>query len=336
MLAQEIRTLISQINGQMLTRSLTNSNLRLAGAALLDIADRVEAIEKISNPAAQRLPERGRQQGGVARFDARRPEHRAPAEAVALTRSRLKLRTICQVVADYYGVDWTDITSARRGRDIVRPRQVTMWAVRRHTALSLPQIGRRCGGRDHTTVLHACRKIDLLRETDVELEQELREVEGLLADRKAQLAQHLITPEPDRDPVEVADRIVSEPASEWPLTLPEIQALALAVILRLPPADKDEPKPARPAQPPAPLAPVGADRTVNRLIDGIHEASLALESARFSARERAALTAFERSLNALSNHFKHAPKGNPTWNTKLPQPRLPRLDRTMIARASSN
>ena len=79
MLAQEIRTLISQINAQMLTRSLTNNNLRLASAALLDIADRVEAIEKLTIPAAQRLPESGRQHGNVIRLDARRPEHPAPA-----------------------------------------------------------------------------------------------------------------------------------------------------------------------------------------------------------------------------------------------------------------
>lgn len=72
MLAQEIRTLISQINAQMLTRSLTNNNLRLAGAALLDIADRVEAIEKLTIPAAQRLPEGGRQHGNVIRLDAGR------------------------------------------------------------------------------------------------------------------------------------------------------------------------------------------------------------------------------------------------------------------------
>lgn len=72
MLAQEIRTLISQINAQMLTRSLTNTNLRLAGAALLDIADRVEMIEKLTIPAAQRLPEGDRQRGNVIRLDAGR------------------------------------------------------------------------------------------------------------------------------------------------------------------------------------------------------------------------------------------------------------------------
>lgn len=253
-----------------------------------------------------------------------------------MSRSRLNIRTIGQVVGDYYGVDWIDITSARRSRHIVRPRQVTMWAARGHTTLSLPQIGRRCGGRDHTTVLHACRKIDHLRATDGDVAHELREIEGLLADREAQLAQHLIVPEPDLDPFEVAERIISEPSPEWRLTLPEIQALAQAVILRRPPAEEDEPQPARPASPPAPPAPVSADRAAGRLIDGIHEAWWALESARFSARELAARMAFERSLNALSDHFNHDPKGNPPWNTKLPQPRLPKLDKTMIARASSN
>lgn len=91
-----------------------------------------------------------------------------------MSRSRLNIRTIGQVVADYYGVDWLDITSARRSASIVRPRQVVLWAARRHTTLSLPQIGRRCGGRDHTTVLHACRKIAELREEDADIREDYK------------------------------------------------------------------------------------------------------------------------------------------------------------------
>ena len=72
MLANEIRTLISQINGLMLTRSLDNSKLRLAGASLLDIADRVEGLERAIIPAAQRIPERSIRGDKVVRLDERR------------------------------------------------------------------------------------------------------------------------------------------------------------------------------------------------------------------------------------------------------------------------
>lgn len=72
MLANEIRTLISQINAQMLTRSLSTNNLRLAGASLLDIADRVERIEKLAIPPAQMLPETASADSNVTRLDDRR------------------------------------------------------------------------------------------------------------------------------------------------------------------------------------------------------------------------------------------------------------------------
>lgn len=72
MLANEIRTLISQINGLMLARDLSNTNLRLAGASLLDIADRVEHLERMIVPPAQRLPETARPDDKVVRLDARR------------------------------------------------------------------------------------------------------------------------------------------------------------------------------------------------------------------------------------------------------------------------
>lgn len=229
-----------------------------------------------------------------------------------MSRSRLNIRTIGQVVADYYGVDWLDITSARRSASIVRPRQVVLWAARRHTTLSLPQIGRRCGGRDHTTVLHACRKIDHLRETSREMERELRDVEALLAEREAALAQHLFVPAPDLDPFDIAERIMTEPAADWGLTLPEIQALAQAVILRRPPAEEAAPAPASvpavmPAPQPAPLpdAPQPtAKAAVPPSVAGVIKAFRALESARFSARERAERAAFERALTTLSSHFK--------------------------------
>lgn len=69
-------------------------------------------------------------------------------------------------VADHYRVTKLDLLSERRARAIARPRQVAMWLCKRLTTRSLPDIGRRFGGRDHTTVLHAVRRIEALRLED--------------------------------------------------------------------------------------------------------------------------------------------------------------------------
>lgn len=79
---------------------------------------------------------------------------------------RIKVEEIQRVVARHYNVSRVDIISARRTADVVRPRQVAMYLVKVLTPLSLPAIGRRFGGRDHTTVLHAVRKIENLVNND--------------------------------------------------------------------------------------------------------------------------------------------------------------------------
>jgi chromosomal replication initiator protein len=73
------------------------------------------------------------------------------------------------VVAGYYNIRVIDLRSARRTANIIMPRQVAMWFSKQLTPLSLPVIGRLFGGRDHTTVLHAARKIDRLLPKDVNL-----------------------------------------------------------------------------------------------------------------------------------------------------------------------
>jgi chromosomal replication initiator protein len=66
-------------------------------------------------------------------------------------------------VAEHYCLRMSDMTSARRARAVARPRQVAMYLSKTMTSKSLPEIGRRFGGRDHTTVMHAVRKIEELK-----------------------------------------------------------------------------------------------------------------------------------------------------------------------------
>jgi chromosomal replication initiator protein len=86
---------------------------------------------------------------------------------------RIKIEDIQKVVAQHYNVSRSDILSARRTASVVRPRQVAMYLSKTMTLRSLPEIGRRFGGRDHTTVLHAVRKIESLASQDLALNEEL-------------------------------------------------------------------------------------------------------------------------------------------------------------------
>lgn len=99
-------------------------------------------------------------------------EERDKKHAVAMSR-RPQSRIIMQMVSVHYDKPIIDITSARRTGEVVRPRQVAMYLMRHMTGLSLPAIGRLFGGRDHTTVMHASRKIEELRKVDAAFEAEI-------------------------------------------------------------------------------------------------------------------------------------------------------------------
>ena len=86
---------------------------------------------------------------------------------------RVKIEDIQRVVARQYNVSRSDLLSSRRTANVVRPRQVAMYLAKTLTLRSLPEIGRRFGGRDHTTVLHAVRKIEGLVGSDTSLADEI-------------------------------------------------------------------------------------------------------------------------------------------------------------------
>ena len=74
-----------------------------------------------------------------------------------------KLRKIQMIIADYYKISIDDFKSKKRTQKIAEPRQIAMYLCRKHTSESFPKIGSEFGGRDHTTVMHACEKMDKLR-----------------------------------------------------------------------------------------------------------------------------------------------------------------------------
>jgi len=83
---------------------------------------------------------------------------------------------ILTIVADAFDVSIEDLKSNSRRREISFARQIGMYLMRQHTALSLPRIGEEFGGKDHTTVMYSCEKITQLRETDQALVQTLRQL----------------------------------------------------------------------------------------------------------------------------------------------------------------
>jgi len=78
----------------------------------------------------------------------------------------ITIENIQKTVAEYYKIRLADLSSKSRSRSVARPRQLAMALSKELTSKSLPEIGKAFGGRDHTTVLHACRKIEELRESD--------------------------------------------------------------------------------------------------------------------------------------------------------------------------
>jgi chromosomal replication initiator protein len=93
---------------------------------------------------------------------------------------RIRIDEILKVISRHYGVSRGDLLSERRHRSVVWPRQIGMYLAKQLTSRSLPEIGRRFGGRDHTTVLHAVRKITSDRSKNTELNQQLHVLEQTL------------------------------------------------------------------------------------------------------------------------------------------------------------
>jgi chromosomal replication initiator protein len=92
---------------------------------------------------------------------------------LSVTERRVTVDTIQKAVAEHYALKQADLLSERRARAVARPRQVAMWLAKQITTRSLPDIGRRFGGRDHTTVLHAVRRIEALKTEDPAIARDL-------------------------------------------------------------------------------------------------------------------------------------------------------------------
>jgi chromosomal replication initiator protein len=151
-----------------------------------------EVADTVLDFLANRLTDSGRElEGSIIRLRAAHQLTEQPvtmdmAEYIIreLTRGtepkRVKIDDILRTISKHFGVNRGDLLSSRRNRSIVRPRQIGMYLAKLLTSRSLPEIGRRFGNRDHTTVLHAIRKIDSLIKEDTSLREEIELLKRLL------------------------------------------------------------------------------------------------------------------------------------------------------------
>ena len=102
------------------------------------------------------------------------------SDILRATDRKVTIDEIIRKVTDHYGVNLTDMLSARRTRSIARPRQVAMYLSKKLTSKSLPEIGRRFGKRDHTTVIHAVKKIEELQSIDNQIAKDIEILRRML------------------------------------------------------------------------------------------------------------------------------------------------------------
>jgi len=198
--------LLDGLNDRMrsrLQRGLVTEISPMDPALRLKILDKRAQEKRAMDPAfelsgdvvallADRLTESGRElEGAINRLYLTWQLMRAPvtldvAEAIirdlvqGIEPRRIKIDDILRIVSRHFAVSKQDILSQRRHRSVVRPRQIGMYLAKHLTSRSLPEIGRRFGDRDHTTVLHAIRKIDKEVGENPRLKDELDELKRQL------------------------------------------------------------------------------------------------------------------------------------------------------------
>jgi len=94
---------------------------------------------------------------------------------------KISIENIQKTVADFFSIRVADLKSKRRNRQIARPRQIAMALAKELTSMSLPDIGDAFGGRDHTTVIHACKKVDELTRTDSKIKEDYATLQKILS-----------------------------------------------------------------------------------------------------------------------------------------------------------
>jgi hypothetical protein len=200
---------------------------------------------------------------------------------------------IAEVVCEFYGVDLEELYSSRRPRHVIIPRHVSMYLSKKMTLKSLPEIGRNFGGRDHTTVIAACRSIAKLAEEQPLMAEELGTLETIVLATEGVLIKAGMPQPIDIDPLMVASRILSEPMTRSFISGDELKALATAVTVY---ASAPEPKPL--------VITMDLGPALRRATRAALFEHVAWQSAQFTRGEDAARRRFEAAFKTLKTLFE--------------------------------
>ena len=155
----------------ILKRKAESAAMHLPNDAAFFIAQRIRSNVRELEGALKRVIASAHFTGKEISVDLVRE---ALKDLLALQDRLVSIDNIQRVVAEYYKIKVSDLHSKRRSRSVARPRQVAMYLAKDLTHHSLPEIGDAFGGRDHTTVLHACRKIKELQESDADIREDVK------------------------------------------------------------------------------------------------------------------------------------------------------------------
>ncbi|AIA73199.1 chromosomal replication initiator protein [Pectobacterium atrosepticum SCRI1043] len=153
----------------ILMKKADENDIRLPGEVAFFIAKRLRSNVRELEGALNRVIANANFTGRSITIDFVREALR---DLLALQEKLVTIDNIQKTVAEYYKIKIADLLSKRRSRSVARPRQMAMALAKELTNHSLPEIGDAFGGRDHTTVLHACRKIEQLREESHDIKED--------------------------------------------------------------------------------------------------------------------------------------------------------------------
>ena len=100
---------------------------------------------------------------------------------VHVSQKEISINRITEIVCEYYEIDQKDFNSTKRTREVAQARQVAMYLAKQHTKLPLAAIGSAIGGRNHATVLHSCKSVSNLMDTDKPFKAQIEELEKIIA-----------------------------------------------------------------------------------------------------------------------------------------------------------
>lgn len=155
----------------ILMKKAEQANIELPHDSAFFIAQRIRSNVRELEGALKRVIASAHFMGRPVNVDLIRESLK---DLLALQDKQVTIDNIQRTVAEYYKIKMSDILSKRRSRSVARPRQIAMALSKELTNHSLPEIGEAYGGRDHTTVLHACRKVKELVETDSEIAEDYK------------------------------------------------------------------------------------------------------------------------------------------------------------------